>query len=185
MVRNLRVFGQRCQCLVNRRIVGFDDQTLKRQHAQVNVRNGGQRLVGQDDIDVVALFPVFVRHFDVRLHRGAIARSFEMVGHRAINAFLHRFAHQALAELLFQQCHRDFALAKALHFDTGLGFGQLFVDLCLKFGGGYRDGITAFQTFVECLSDLHVCSHSVNARISGLIRKFAPFYARGGRCASG
>ena len=79
-----------------------------------------------------------------------------MLVHRAVYAFLHDFAQQALAKLLFQQRHGHLALAKALHFHIGLRLGQLFIDLVVQLCGCDGDGIAALQTFVQRLGDLHV-----------------------------
>ena len=79
-----------------------------------------------------------------------------MLGDRAINSFLHGLAQNPWAELLFQHSHRDFAFAKALHFNGRLGFDQFLVHLRVKFGGGKADGIASFQAFVQGLVDLHL-----------------------------
>ncbi len=151
-------FGKACQRFFNGGVIGLNDHLFQLDLAQINFWNFGQFFVSHGNFDVIAFFPVFVGHFDFGLHRGAIAGFFKMLCHGAIDAFLHRFAHDPLAELLFQQCHRNLALAEALHFDFGLRFGQLFVDLGFQFGGGHGDVVTAFQTFVQRLVDLHVCS---------------------------
>ena len=151
-------FCQVAQGFFHGSVVRFHDQLFQLDLAQVNFGDLGKLFIGHLDIDVVALFPVLVCHFDIGLHGGAVAAVFEMFGHRAVNAFLHDFAHDARAELLFQQRHRDLAFAKALHFNFGLRLDQLFVHFGFDFGRGDRDGVAAFQTFVQRLVDLHVCS---------------------------
>ena len=151
-------FGKACQRFFDGGFVGLDHHLFQLDLAQIDFWNFGQFFVSHGNFDVIAFFPVFVGHFDFGLHRGAVAGCLKMLCHGAIDAFLHRFAHDPLAELLFQQRHRNLALAEALHFDFGLRFGQLFVDLGFQFGGGHGDVVTAFQTFVQRLVDLHVCS---------------------------
>ena len=109
-------------------------------------------------MDVVALFPIVIGHLDRRLHRRTIATVFKMLGHGAINALLHGLTHQTLAILLFQQCHRDFALPKALHFNFRPRFNQFFVNLCGQLTCCHNNVVTALQAFVQGLSDLHSTS---------------------------
>ena len=78
-----------------------------------------------------------------------------MAFHRRIDGFLHRIAHDALTELLFQDGHRDFALAKALDLNVGLRLDQLFVDLGVQFSRRHRDGVAALQSVFKGLGDLH------------------------------
>ena len=66
-----------------------------------------------------------------------------MFVHRTIDGFLHRFAHEALAELFFQKWQRNLAFAKALHFDLGLRFAQLLVYGFIKLIGGNENRISA------------------------------------------
>ncbi len=89
---------------------------------------------------------------------GAITFTPLKVGHGTIDAFLHGFTHQALTELLAQQCHRHFAFAEALHFDSGLRFFELFFDFRVKLCSSDRDRVTALEAFVQGLGDLHLCS---------------------------
>ena len=79
-----------------------------------------------------------------------------MLGHCAIDGFLHGFAQETLAKLLFQKRHRDFALAEALHLDFRLSFNELFVHLGVEIGSRHGDGIGALEAFVEGFGDLHV-----------------------------
>ena len=66
-----------------------------------------------------------------------------------------RQGQQALAKLLFQQRHRHFAFAEALHLDLGLSLGQLLVDLVVKLRCFDGDGIAALEAFIECFGHLH------------------------------
>ena len=78
-----------------------------------------------------------------------------MLLHRAVNALLHRLAHDALAILLFEQRHRHFAFAEAFHFDVGLRFFEFLIHFHIKLCSCQFDGIGALEAFVQCLCDLH------------------------------
>ena len=71
-----------------------------------------------------------------------------MLGHRAVDSFLHGFAKNTLAELLFQQRHRHFTLAEAFHFDFWARFFELFVHFRVELCGWDGDGIASLETFV-------------------------------------
>ena len=98
-----------------------------------------------------------------------------MLGNRAVDGFLHRLAQKTLAELLFQQRQWHLALAKPLHLDIGLGFGQFFVDLGVQFIGADGDRVSALQTLVQGFGDLHDIPHKFWARRRGA-QKFGAFY---------
>ena len=86
-----------------------------------------------------------------------------MIRHRAVDGFLHGFAQDALAELLFQQRHRDFPLTEALHFHFGLRLGQLFVHFGVQLACGQRDLVAALEAFVQGLGDLHPMRPSITS----------------------
>ena len=79
-----------------------------------------------------------------------------MALHRAINGILHRIAHQARSMLFFQHRHRDFAFAKALHFDLWLRFGQFLHHFGVKLCRRQSDGIGALQAFVQGFRNQHI-----------------------------
>ena len=151
----LRGFRQIREGFVHRRLVGLGNHFVQLDFLEINLRDGRQSFVGHLNMDVVALFPIIIGHFNRRLHCRTIAAVLKMFGHGAINALLHRFTHQTLTVLLFQQCHGDFALPKALHFNFGPRFNQFFVNLCGQLICCHNNVVTALQAFVQGLSDLH------------------------------
>ena len=143
------------KCVLYRFVVGFDFQAIKFDFLEINFWHIRKTLIRHVDFNVVSLFPVRIRHLDFWLRRWTITGCFHVLVHRAVDGFLHRFAHNALAELLAHHCHRNFAFAKALHFNVRLGFFQLFFNFYVHFGRSDRDRVTALKAFVQGLFNLH------------------------------
>ena len=152
----LGVLSQIGQRLINRGLIGFGHQFFQIDGFQIHVRNGRQSLIAHFDLNIVAFFPVFIGHFNVRLLRRTITAIGKMLGHRPVDGFLHCLAQKSLTILLFQQSHWHFALAKALHLDGGLGFGQFAINRRFKLARREYDRIAAFEAFIQCLGDLHI-----------------------------
>ena len=152
----LRGLGQLAKRFFHVRIFWLHNQLFQLDGFQINFWDLWQSFVGHVDNNIVAFFPLFaVLHFDLWLQRRTITGFFKVAAHRAVDGLLHRFAQNTLAELLFQQRHRHFAFAEALHFNVWLCFSQFFVDLRVQLICGQRDGIAALQAFIQGLGDLH------------------------------
>ena len=136
------------------------DHLLQRDRLEIDLGDLGQLFIGHRDDDIVALFPVLVDHLDLGLHRRAVAGFLKVALHRAIDAFLHRLADEARAELFLEQRHRHLALAKALHLDFGLRLGQFLIDLGGQLVAGDGDLVAALEAVVGCLGNLHCNPYS-------------------------